>query len=278
VLKDAGQVHSQVGQTALAAASVADFAAIVLLSLFFSSSGGSTGSKVVVLAVFAGLVAVTGLVVSGAARSVRLGRVLTRLQDTTAEIRVRCAVLLLVGSTFLAEKFGLESILGAFLAGAIVGLVDRDSASHPRFRTKLEAIGYGFLIPVFFVSSGIRLDLTGLLHNPSALVRVPVFLLALLVVRGLPALLGLRANGPKSTLALGLLQATSLPFLVTATQIGVALGKITPVTAAALVCAGLLSVLIFPLLALGILRSAKPEPAGTEAATAAGPVPEPHLM
>jgi Kef-type K+ transport system membrane component KefB len=278
VLKDAGQVHSQVGQSALAAASVADFAAIVLLSLFFSSSGGSTGSKVVVLGAFAGLVAVTGLVLSGAARSMRLGQVLVRLQDTTAEIRVRCAVLLLVAFTFLAEKFGLESILGAFLAGAIVGLIDRDSSSHPRFRTKLEAIGYGFLIPVFFVSSGIRLDLTGLLHNPSALVRVPVFLVALLVVRGLPALLGLRANGPKSTLALGLLQATSLPFLVTVTQIGVALGKITPVTAAALVCAGLLSVLIFPLLALGILRSAKAEPAEPESPTTAEPVPEPHLM
>ncbi len=282
VLKDAGQVHSQVGQSALAAASIADFAAIVLLSLFFSSSGGSTGSKVVVLGVFAGLIAVTALVVSGAARSVRLGQVLVRLQDTTAEIRVRCAVLLLVAFTVLAEKFGLESILGAFLAGAIVGLVDRDSSSHPRFRIKLEAIGYGFLVPVFFVASGIRLDLAGLLHSPSALVRVPVFLLALLVVRGLPALLGLRANGPRSTLALGLLQATSLPFIVTATQIGVALGKITPVTAAALVCAGLLSVLIFPLLALGMLRSGEPEPAEPESAApgaaAAEPLPEPHLM
>jgi len=274
VLKDAGQVHSQVGQTALAAASVADFTAIVLLSLFFSSSGGSTGSKVVVLGAFAGLVAVTGLVVSGAARSMRLGRVLVRLQDTTAEIRVRCAVLLLVAFTALAERFGLESILGAFLAGAIVGLVDRDSASHPNFRAKLDAIGYGFLVPVFFVSSGIRLDLTGLLHSPSALVRVPVFLLALLVARGVPALLGLRANGPRATLALGLLQATSLPFIVTITQIGVALGKITPVTAAALVCAGLLSVLIFPLLALANLRRMAPAPAPAEKQ----PVPEPHLM
>ena len=276
VLKDAGQVHSQVGQTALAAASVADFTAIVLLSLFFSSSGGSTGSKVVVLGAFAGLVAVTGLVVSGAARSMRLGQVLVRLQDTTAEIRVRFAVLLLVAFTALAERFGLESILGAFLAGAIVGLVDRDSASHPQFRAKLDAIGYGFLVPVFFVSSGIRLDLTGLLHSPSALVRVPVFLLALLVARGVPALLGLRANGPRATLALGLLQATSLPFIVTITQIGVALGKITPVTAAALVCAGLLSVLIFPLLALANLRRMEPVPAPAPAVTE--PVPEPHLM
>ena len=274
VLKDAGQVRSDVGQSALAAASIADFAAIVLLSLFFSSSGGSTGSKVVVLGAFAGLVAVTGLAVSGAARSMRLGQVLLRLQDTTAEIRVRFAVLLLVAFTVLAERFGLESILGAFLAGAIVGLVDRDSASHPNFRTKLEAIGYGFLVPVFFVSSGVKLDLAGLLHSPSALVRVPVFLLALLVVRGVPALIGLRANGTRPTLALGLLQATSLPFIVTATQIGVTLGKITPVTGAALVCAGLLSVLIFPSAALTLLRQGVPEPAAAEAT----PVPEPHLM
>jgi Kef-type K+ transport system membrane component KefB len=154
--------------------------------------------------------------------------------------------------------------------------VDRDSSSHPNFRTKLDAIGYGFLVPVFFVSSGIRLDLTGLLHSPSALARVPLFLLALLVVRGLPALLGLRANGTRPTLALGLLQATSLPFIVTATQIGVGLGKLSSVTAAALVCAGLLSVLIFPLIALGLLCRDKPGPAAVPAATQ--PVPEPHLM
>jgi Kef-type K+ transport system membrane component KefB len=276
VLKDAGQVHSEVGQTALAAASIADFTAIVLLSLFFSTSGGSTGARVVVLGAFAGLVAVTGIAVSGAARSMRLGQVLVRLQDTTAEIRVRCAVLLLVAFTVLAERFGLESILGAFLAGAIVGLVDRDSSSHPDFRTKLDAIGYGFLVPVFFVSSGIRLDLTGLLHSPSALARVPLFLLALLAVRGLPALLGLRANGTRPTLALGLLQATSLPFIVTATQIGVALGKLSSVTAGALVCAGLLSVLIFPLIALGLLRRDKPGPPAVPAATQ--PVPEPRAV
>jgi hypothetical protein len=96
------------------------------------------------------------------------------------------------------------------------------------------------------------------------------------VVRGLPALLGLRANGTRPTLALGLLQATSLPFIVAATQIGVALGKITPVTAAALVCAGLLSVLIFPLLALANLRRMAPAPAAAAAVTQ--PAPEPHLM
>jgi hypothetical protein len=96
-------------------------------------------------------------------------------------------------------------------------------------------------------------------------------------VRGLSALLGLRANGPWATLTLGLLQATSLPFIVAATQIGVALGKITHVTAAALVCAGLLSVLIFPVLALTLLRRGEPEPEAETAAAAAEPVPEPLM-
>ncbi len=192
---------------------------------------------------FAGLVVAAGAVVSLAGRSQRLGDVLTRLQDTTAEIRVRAAVVLLLAFVALAERFGLESILGAFLAGGVVGLVDRDSSSHPRFRTKLEAIGYGFVIPVFFVTSGMRLDLGALLASPSALARVPLFLLALLVVRGVPALLYARLFTRCPLVAAALLQATSLPFIVTATQIGVLTGLMTPVTATALVCAGLLSVL-----------------------------------
>ena len=129
------------------------------------------------LAIFAGLVVIVGLLLTQVGRSMRLGMVLVRLQDTTAEIRVRMSVALLIGFVAIAERFGLETILGAFLAGAMVSLVDRDSASHPHFRIKLEAIGYGFLVPVFLVASGVRLDLQGLLAQPSALLRVPVFLL-----------------------------------------------------------------------------------------------------
>jgi Kef-type K+ transport system membrane component KefB len=153
----------------------------------------------------------------------------------------------------------------------VVALVDRDSSSHPHFRTKLEAIGYGFVVPVFFVTSGARLDLTGLVDDPSALARVPLFLLALLVVRGVPAFLGLRDSGPRATIALGLLQATSLPFIVTAVQIGMELGQISPVTGAALVCAGLLSVLIFPPIALSLLRRGQPvRPAAADPASSDG--------
>lgn len=275
VLKDAGQVDTALGQTVVAAASVADFAAILLLSLFFSASGSSTGSRLVLLGTFVALVATTAVVVSLVARSRRLDMTLTRLQDTTAQIRVRAAVTLLVGFVTLAERFGLESILGAFMAGAVVGLVAKDSASHPNFRVKLEAIGYGFLIPVFFVTSGLRLDLSGLMDNPSALARVPVLAVALLAVRGLPALLLVRRFDRRSVLAAGLLQATSLPFIVTATQIGVLAGLMSAVTAAALVCAGLLSVILFPVEALALLRTARRDrqPRGERCDTASATPP-----
>ncbi|GAA0932866.1 cation:proton antiporter [Kribbella koreensis] len=253
VLKDARQADGEVGRLAVASASVADFAAVLVLSLVFSTEGGSPGERVVMLVLFAALVAIAGLVVATAGRSRQIEMALFRLQDTTAEIRVRAAVVLLVAFVVLAGRFGLETILGAFLAGAVVGLVDRDSRSHPQFRVKLEALGYGFLIPVFFVTSGLRLDLSGLVDDPAAMLRVPLFLLALLLARGVPALLSLRALGPRPTGAVALLQATSLPFIVTASQIGTATGLMSPVTAAALVCAGLLSVLLFPVIALTLL-------------------------
>ena len=271
VLKDARTLDTGLGQTVVAAASVADFAAIVLLSLFFSTSESGTGTRVALLVLFAGLVGLTAVAALAVGSSPRLAETVTRLQDTTAEIRVRAAVLLLVGFVALAAKLGLETILGAFLAGAVVGLVDKDTSSHPHFRTKLEALGYGFLIPVFFVASGLRLDLAGLVDRPSALARVPVLAVALLVVRGVPALLLSRREDARSVVAAGLLQATSLPFLVTASQIGVATGTMTDTTAAALICAGLLSVIVFPAVALGLLRGAGPQRAQPDESRAGRP-------
>ena len=259
VLKDAGQATTELGQLTIAASSVADFGAVVLLTLFFSGEHSTgTGARVILLAGFVLLAGAAGLALSRLNRSMRLGDVLTRLQDTTAEIRVRIAVLLLLAFVAMAERFGLETILGAFVAGAVLRLVDRDSGSHPNFRLKLEAIGYGFVVPVFFVSSGLRFDVGALVRSPAAFARVPLFLVALLVVRGVPAALYRRSIGTRGAIAAGLLQATSLPFIVTATEIGLLLHLIQAVTAAALVGAGLLSVIVFPPVALGLLRRAGP--------------------
>ncbi len=122
---------------------------------------------------------------------------------------------------------------------------------------KLDAIGYGFVIPVFFVTSGVGLDLQGLVDEPAALLRVPVFLLALLVVRGVPALLYLNTLGRQGAVAAALLQATSLPFIVTAAAIGVAVGELSSVNAAALVSAGFCRS-CFPAAALAQLRRRAP--------------------
>ncbi len=258
VLKDAGESDSDFGQIVIAGAMFAEFGSIILLSLFFSGEASSISTKLVLLAGFVLLAAGFALAVLHLERSMRLAAVMQRLQDTTAQIRVRGAFLLLVAFVALASLLGLETILGAFIAGVILRFVDGDRMmTHPHFRQKLEAVGFGVFIPVFFVTSGLRFDLTALLSSPSTMLRVPIFLVALLLIRGVPALLYRPLVGSRRVVVAGLLQATSLSFIVAASQIGMELGLITKATGAALIAAGLLSVLLFPLLALTILRRAE---------------------
>ena len=258
VLKDAGESNSDFGQLVIAGAMFAEFGSIILLSLFFSREATSTTTKLVLLGGFVLLATGFAFVVLRLERSMRIAAVLLRLQDTTAQIRVRGAFMLLVAFVALASLLGLETILGAFVAGVILRFVDGDRMmTHPQFRQKLEAVGFGVFIPVFFVTSGIRFDLAALISSPATILRVPVFLVALLLVRGVPALLYRPLVGSRRAVVAGLLQATSLSFIVAASQIGLELGLITKATGAALIAAGLLSVLIFPLLALTILRRAE---------------------
>jgi Kef-type K+ transport system membrane component KefB len=260
VLKDSGNIGSNFGQLVIAAGSIADFGAIILLSLFFFGKGStSTAGTLILLGVFGVVVGLVGLAIAGFEHSMSLSRVLRRLQDTTAQIRVRAAFLLLIAFTALAQSVGLETILGAFAAGALLSLIDRDEAmTHPQFRLKLEAVGFGVFIPVFFVTSGVRFDLNALFASASTVARVPLFLLAIYLVRGVPAFVYVRLLGHSRVVIAGILQATSLPFIVAATQIGSQLGVVTRSSAAGLVAAGLLSVIISPVLGLSLLRRAQP--------------------
>jgi Kef-type K+ transport system membrane component KefB len=266
VLKDSGNIGSSFGQLVIAAASIADFGAIILLSLFFSGKGStSTSGTLILLGVFGLVVALVGVAIAGVEHSVSLSRVLRRLQDTTAQIRVRAAFVLLIGFSALADQVGLETILGAFAAGALLSLIDRDEAmTHPEFRVKLEAAGFGIFIPVFFVASGLRFDLNALFASPSTVARVPLFLLAIFLARGLPAVVYVRLLGRSRSVIAGILQATSLPFIVAATQIGLQLGVVSRASAAALVAAGLLSVVISPALGLVLLRREQPDTGARE--------------
>jgi Kef-type K+ transport system membrane component KefB len=255
VLKDAGESESNFGQLVIAGATIADFGSIILLSLFFSREATSTGTKLFLLGSFVLLAIVFAFVVIGLERSMRFAPVLLKLQDTTAQIRVRGAFVLLVAFVALAQRLGLEVILGAFLAGVILRLVDQDRMmTHPQFRQKLEAIGFGVFIPIFFVATGIQFNLSALFASASTIALLPIFLVALLIVHGVSAILYRPLVGNRRFVVAGLLQSVSLPFIVAASQIGMELGLLSRATGAALITAGLLSVVLFPIMALTLLR------------------------
>ncbi|MEU9288926.1 cation:proton antiporter [Streptomyces sp. NPDC048275] len=266
ILKDADAVARPVGQLSIGGASAGEISAVVLLSLFFSEHSSSPASRILLLiglACLAALIVVTSI---RAKRSMWLSKTLVNLADTSAQIRVRLTMVLIVGLAAVAMHLGFEAVLGAFIAGAVVRLVTPDAdQKHPQFHVKLQGIGYGFLVPVFFVTSGIQFDLGALFADTGSLLRVPMFLAALLLVRGLPALVYRRAGlSHAEVMASGLLQATSLPVIVVAATIGLKLDAIQPANAAALVAAGLLSVIVFPLIALPLLnRSPRPAKSGT---------------
>ena len=255
ILHDAGQTETIFGRLIMAAGSLAELAPLVLLSVFFSASSKNPGAELGLLAGFVGLTAAIVVVTQRVRVWGPLREVVHRLENTSSQLRVRLAITFALAFSAVAEHFGLATILGAFLAGVIVRRTDETPASQEEFQAKLEAIGFGFLIPVFFVSTGVGLDITALFHSTRAIILVPVFLVALLVVRGLPALLYVRVVGRTHAIAAGFMQATSLTFIVVATVIGVQTGHQRTSTAAALVVAGLLSVVIYPPVALRMLKS-----------------------
>lgn len=254
LLKDAEQSTTEFGQLVMAAGSMAELAPIVLVSVFFSATSTDPKIEGALAGSFIALTALAGLAFRYSHRWGRLIAALHRLEDTSAQLRVRIAITLALAFAVVAQHFGLAMILGAFLAGVIVKMAyEGDAKAFPPFENKLQAIGFGFLIPIFFVTTGVELHLKALAASPAEIVSVPVFLAALVVVRGLPALTYLPLLGPRKSAAAGFFQSTSLTFIIVATAIGTEVGKLGPATAAALVLAGLVSVIIYPQVALAAL-------------------------
>jgi len=247
LLKDAGEDATEFGQLVMTAAALAEIVPILLLSLFFSAASTTPQAQLISLAIFLVLLVMSGIALSRVRRLDRVARLLNHLADSSAQLRVRSSLTLALAFGVLAYRFGFASILGAFAAGLLVRLIELSRGTpHPQFKTKMEGIGFGFLIPIFFISTGVEFQLKALLASPVALAEVPLFLAALLFVRGLPALLYVRSIGRRRAEAAGLLQAVTLTFVIVATQIGILDGKITPTAAASLLAAGLLSTVVFP--------------------------------
>jgi len=232
-----------------------ELAPIVLTALALSSYEGERGSPLVLMFVFTGVTLLGGFVALRY-RPPRLISVLQEKMDTSAQLPVRLAVLVLASLVILARNLGLDAILGAMAAGVWVALAS--PGEHGKaLRHRLDGIAFGFFVPIFFVTTGLRYDLHALVTSRLALLQLPMFLTLFLVVRGLPALLVRSADlDIRSRVALGFLSATELPLVVAIAEIGVKSGQLKPETAASLVGAGMVSVLLFPITALTLRKMA----------------------
>lgn len=257
ILSDAGEVKTRFGTYLLAAGAVGEFGPIILITVFFST--GNPLSSALLLIAFV-LIAVLAAVF--AIRGMDFGwDAFERTMETSSQLPVRTAVVLVFLLAALAADLGLDLLLGGFVAGIITRLAlgGREAGI---LESKLSAVGYGFLIPFFFVVSGIEFKLDALLGDPTKMLKVPLFLAAFLVVRGVPALvLYVRELDLRDRLALGFFSATELPLVVAITAIAVDNGEMRASTAASLVGAAVLSTAIYPLVALR-LRGSRATPEG----------------
>ena len=255
ILRDSGILGQRFGDYVVGAGAAGEFGPVVLVSVILAFEAGDP-LRSALLFVFAAIAVVAALIATRA-RPARIVGLVRATMHTSGQLAVRLTLLVLTALAVLASEFGLDVILGAFTAGIIVGFVTRgeggDGPDSREFAAKLDAVGYGFLIPIFFIATGMDYDLDTLLDSPSAIALVPGFAALFLVVRGLPVWLLYREElAAADRRRLGLLSAAALPLVVAITQIGLDTGVMRAEEAAALVGAGMLSVLAFPLVALAI--------------------------
>ncbi|MGD6749196.1 cation:proton antiporter [Streptomyces sp. BH105] len=269
LLRDSGDLQGRFGTVTMAFGAVGEFGPIIAMSVLLS--GRDPGLSTVILAVFA---AITAGAVYWALRPRPpwFTSVIQTTLHTSGQFGVRFVMLLLVSMLALSEAFGLDVLLGAFAAGLLTRLVLQGAAPEAGedVLRKIEGLGFGFLVPLFFIVTGIQFDLSSLLEGGRPLVLLPVFLVLFLLVRGGPVYaLAPRDLSPLGRRALTLHSATCLPLVVAITTIGLDEELLGRSEAAAMVGAAMLSVLVFPLFGLH-LRNKERKVAHVRAEAGAG--------
>jgi Kef-type K+ transport system membrane component KefB len=252
ILRDAKELRTPFGQAVGAIGAVGEFGPLIAISIFLGASDPGVETLVLILFAF-----VAGLAIWLAFRMPRgaMHRVVNSTLHTSGQFAIRVVFLILSALVALSIVLDLDLLLGAFAAGIVWRLLMRDADEHSReaVESKVEAVAFGFLVPVFFVYTGITFDLAALLAEPVLLLVVPVVLVLLFVVRGLPSMLAAPAGSSRrDRLSIAFLGATGLPIIVAVTAIGVDEGVLRTADAAVLVGAGMLSVLLFPLIAMSL--------------------------
>jgi Kef-type K+ transport system membrane component KefB len=258
ILSDAGEMRTRFGTYLLGAGAIGEFGPILLVTLILST--GHPLHEAVILVLFIALAVITGIL---AVRSAWMGWPLVeKTFETSSQLAVRLAVVLVFALVALAAQLGLDLLLGGFVAGMITRIALRGREVRV-FDSKLNAVGYGLLIPFFFITSGMAFDLDALTGSAEAALKVPLFLALFLVVRGTPALLLYRGVlAARERLALALFCATELPLVVAITTVAIDEGHMHSETAAGLVGAAIISTLVYPLIALRLRRDPETAAAG----------------
>src|SRR3954470_4838448 len=247
ILRDNNMLSGRFGSFIMPAGAVGEFLPIVGIAIFLSANGQFLG-LISLLAMF--LVAVLFTLLPRLNVLARFSAVASKGEHATSQTTLRLTVALLFALLVVAAEFGLDVVLGAFLAGVV--LRKWAPGDVHSLEGKLDAVGYGFFIPVFFVASGMNLDLPSIAEAP---LRLLAFFVLLLVVRGLPAMFLYRHDlSLNQRMQMTLLTATALPLLVALAAVGLSTGQMLPENAAALVGAGVLSIVIFPGVAVALNR------------------------
>ena len=264
VLRDTGHLDTAVGHFTISGASVAEIVTIGMLGVFFAGNESSAAVSALLLV----LVAILAVLLLAALRYVVNWtpgrRILDKLDESSAQVRVRFAVMILVAAAALAMQFGFEGILGTFVAGIVVSIVVRGDRFEQTLRAKLKVIGFGLFVPAFFVTSGLRFELNRI-AGFAEIGRAALFFVALIAVRTIPAVLYRPYLTWRECLASGLLQSTNLSFIVVAVTVGTELGRLREVNGSALILAGLASALFLPAIATTLLGGAHEVEAHAEA-------------
>ncbi|MEX1211193.1 MAG: cation:proton antiporter [Candidatus Nanopelagicales bacterium] len=263
ILRDKGLLKSPFGTYFMGAGAIGEFGPVLAISLLLTTK--SFGMAVLSLVLF-GAFALLFAKIPTLLRTHRVLSVIERGQETSAQTLVRLTALLLVALLALAEGFDLDVVLGAFIAGIIIRQL---IPAHQEgvLQTKVEGIAFGVFIPIFFIVSGARLDIESIIANPIPLL---IFFVLLLLVRGVPQFFLYRRAiaDTRQRAGFSLYVATALPIIVAVTSVQLNAGVMSTATAAALVGAGALSVLVFPLLAQVLVRKRSEPQEERNAATA----------
>ena len=247
ILRDRGELNTDFGRYIVATAAVGEFAPLVIISLLLIPTHDTFLHTLFVVTFI-----IIALIVANIALQMRSSPLIEKLAHTmqsSGQLPVRICILLQVLLVTLAAKFGLNIVLGAFTAGMVVGLTIKGNEGE-LLRHKLDAIGYGFLIPIFFIVAGLNFEVSALWSAPLAPIQVALLSCLLILIRGVPMFLYKNELTPEEKIPFVFYSATGLPLIVIISEIGVSSGLMPQDRAAILVSAGMISVLLFPILAV----------------------------